>query len=358
MKHISFRKFLYTDSMQLFESNGYTRITDKFINFIIKNKSTFYESSKYTGWTYNKESYSITQNGIGKKIYMYITDIDDANGFIMRKEFNNKVIIVLDKSLTKNMMKSVLQHELSHMLKQESSDKFDPLSTNKESISNIDYDIFDEFNINFKSQDDKDNKTTKIVDILYNFAPNEQDATINGACRYLDQFNKKRIFNILKRIYKNAIKNNINKITGPYFMTKESQIVNIAKYIDKTHLLTNLYTIRKNFYEYPEYIQLMICYILNNHKLLNKKLSYINYKLIYRYLHGDKSVINSNVDKDIEYVYNWILENIENYKKRLYKSLYVIMDKKNLFLTDNDKDLIINESVKYYNLIKINEDTI
>ena len=256
MKHVSFRKFLYTDSMQLFESNGYSRITDNFINFIIKNKSTFHESAKYTGWTYNKEQYSIIKNGNGKKIYMYITDIDDANGFIMRKEYDNRVIIVLDKSLTVNMMKSVLQHELSHMLKQESSDKFDPLSTNKESISNIQYDIFDEFNI--RNTDTKDKYITKITDILYNFAPNEQSATINGACRYLDQFNKKRIFSILKRIYKKAIKNNINKITGPYFITKESQIVNIAKYIDKTHLLTDLYSIKKNFYGYNESIQLML----------------------------------------------------------------------------------------------------
>ena len=350
MKHVSFRKFLYTDSMQLFESNGYSRITDNFINFIIKNKSTFHESAKYTGWTYNKEQYSIIKNGNGKKIYMYITDIDDANGFIMRKEYDNRVIIVLDKSLTVNMMKSVLQHELSHMLKQESSDKFDPLSTNKESISNIQYDIFDEFNI--RNTDTKDKYITKITDILYNFAPNEQSATINGACRYLDQFNKKRIFSILKRIYKKAIKNNINKITGPYFITKESQIVNIAKYIDKTHLLTDLYSIKKNFYGYNESIQLMLCYILNNHKLLNKKLSYINYKTVYRFLHGDKSVINSNIDKEIEYVYNWITDNIEQYKKKLYNSLYAIMDKKDLFLTDKEKDQIIKEADNY-NIINL-----
>ena len=353
MRRDLYEEYDYIDCY-LYESNHFSEIFEECIDDITQNINE-YSLMKYTGWCYNNKTYSINNKNIGKKIYIwYIYENINEWGYVLRYDKDNIYIVVNEKkNVTINDIKSTLQHEFVHMIKLYSSDSQNNLNTKKEQVSKIKESILTEFNIKKYMPIVKNHMYVmkKVTNILYICGNNEQLASINTAIKYINSLSYNDVKLMVQSQYEQEQNDTTALFHGPNSFSKQAQIYNILKEIDKTHFLTMFTNVIDTFYTYYPILQLLIAYYLNKHTLV--KLKYITYDYIMNQFQNKGLIpFTDNITNEIDKVYNYLVSIYNKYKKDLYNATYVIMDKKHLFLTPEDV-VNISEHIEYKHYYKI-----
>lgn len=331
------RDYEYFDVVELInKSNHYSEIFDEFINDIVENIDQYIDNEIYTGWCYNMKDYNVNKNNDGIKLNLIIEDLSyKQKGYINPDRFPD-ITIHLNKLLLNDIhkIKSTLLHELTHVIKVYIKNR-NELTTIKETLTEEIYTFLSEFDITIDDKKKKKRLIDLLYDIFYIITSNEQLATINETCKYLDSIDIKNVQNILKSYLNKCVNDGMRQLENNVTMvTKSAQIYNILNYLHEYHFLNLMDTINDKFNDLIIPVKLLIAYYLNKHGYIkNPKLHYITYDIVYSSVHsGSKYKISKNIEDELYHVYECIYNNFEKYKKKLYDAVYMIMEKKNMFL--------------------------
>lgn len=346
------RDYDYFDAFDVInESNHYSEIFDEFINDIVENISEYIGKEQDTGWYYNMRDYNVNKDGMGVKLNLIIEHFKNPfkKGYINPNRFP-EITIHLSNTLVNNIpqFKSVLLHELTHVIKVYIKNR-NGMETVKETLNEEIYKILYEFDIVFNDRVKENRFINVLKDIFYIISDNEQLATINETCKYLDSLSVTDVQKILKEYLNKSVNDGMKQLeTNVTMTTRNAQVYNILNYLHEAHFLNLMLTITEKFNDLHVHTKLLIAYYLNKHGYIRKpKLHYITYDVVYSSVHsGSKYKVSKNVEDELYHVYDCIYNNFEKYKKKLFDAVYVIMEKKNMFLPIDEVYKIIPNHYK------------
>ena len=277
---------------------------DKCSEFLINNIDKFDTNYKYCGWNFiSKEKTCINCNDENIKYPIYIriiTDFNDNNYYSVkdRSEKNNninKIFLTINNAWESDLANG-FGHEFSHAFDMYIKE-FNIISN--ENVIDINDEVVQKLMI--------DNKTLEELNsIVYCLMPSEQRGHLNGTIKYL-----KRHFSDL--IYKHF--NDIIEYSYNVNLLKKFNIM-VEELKTKTYYYIELKNIQVEHYRFINkyYFFAYFCkeYAKLNIKNINKE-KVLNYQNI-------SFKEKQDVIKDIM---NKIDENFENYKNKLYDTVYV-----------------------------------
>lgn len=332
--------------MHLTESNHFSYIFDKCINDVFYNYKD-YISDEYidTSWKYDNKTYSINKDN-GFPIYIRVTtqlQPHIVGSTKMRDLSNNKIYISLNKSYSKQTLRSFLQHELIHAIKMYANDNKNLILNNKDRIGYNISNYIEEFNIT-------DSNYKNYLNLLYILSKTEMEASINATCRFVQDLTNEQIQQYIIDRYEYMCKfqkeYSVKDILG-----KQQQISNLLSYTKDTHYINRYIILIDALNDYNEYNKdfiLFIGYYLQQHKLYKGNKEYICFDFIYAWIHrlftehqNEYFMKYKVIKQECNNIINKINSIYDNYRNRLYDAIYAILIEKDAFLSKYDLKMIL-----------------
>lgn len=329
------RQYTYDDARLLFETRHYADKFSECIDDIVSHKQDFVDKEIFTKWYYN--NYDVNKIA-GVNLNLIIEDMTDNKGYIIREKNDEYITIYINKLFYNddNILKSLIQHELIHIVKMYSDEK-NGLFFTKETVRDEIDDILNEFDLSFLTSVKREEFIDDLDTILYILTPNEQLASINATCKYVSGLtydNVRKINDIMFGYCSSDLRINF-KVGLNNFTTKQSQVINIVVFLSEalsTNFNTQYETVLSEWKDYTNQFKCILCYYLDKHNHI--KAPYIRKNI--QTILNNEIFTNNDVTEDIATCNEYITYVYEKYRKDVLDAVYDIIYKKNLFLTNAD----------------------